>query len=124
MKKEILDEIEKYSEEALINSIANPFFAIGDVTYYKEDLLVVYKIKRLLLNGIIDENKYYYLMELYYKKLLLEEKLSFSDDEILYNELNKVNIELGIYYLSTEELALNNLIDDSIKYKNKTRILK
>ncbi len=100
----------------------------GNAGYTKGDLLVIYKLGRLLKLNLISLEEYNHLMDLYRERLILEYKsnLDLSDDELdeIYGKIEEMDKELNRYYLSTEFVQMNYLIDESIKRENRLSLRK
>lgn len=130
MKK--YEKIEEYS----IAAAGNPgnwddysyIIMDGNAGYTKGDLLVIYKLGRLLKLNLISLEEYNHLMDLYRERLILEYKsnLDLSDDELdeIYGKIEEMDKELNRYYLSTEFVQMNYLIDESIKRENRLSLRK
>lgn len=130
MKK--YEKIEEYSIAAAGNSGNWDDYSYiimdGNAGYTKGDLLVIYKLGRLLKLNLISLEEYNHLMDLYRERLILEYKsnLDLSDDELdeIYGKIEEMDKELNRYYLSTEFVQMNYLIDESIKRENRLSLRK
>ena len=136
-KKEFFDELAKYVNDIIyvIDIVDDPFYGDFEASYYKEDLISVYKIIRMKKLGIIDNKEYYRLMNLYYEYLVLEGRinyLSFLEYKVAYDEsyfecnentkdelyerLRKVQAELNKYQLIPCYIESIYHMDYSIKH--------
>lgn len=131
IKKELIDykDVEEYSEIVAHNKdhFGDDTYRlyVNGASYSRTDLLVTYKIIKLLKWKFITKEKYKYLMNLYREKLILEDKIysHHNNDEETYEKLERIEHELEEYHLLPEYLEIDNLIYDSVK-NQKVPVLK
>ncbi len=112
---------------------------INGAGYDKLDLLVIYKIHRMFLLNVIDEEKCNYLINQYHQRLQIEGELNYlfysqhaGENDLTEEQIKKRETELNVllksieeeleqYHLLPEYMDIEHMIDEGIK--NNSQIL-
>ena len=125
-----LEKIIDLSKEIMLDSCQENdnghIIFLGEIGYTKDNLRVIYKINRLFELNIISLKSRNILIDLYNEKIRIED-LFFSaydndKEDILSEELAKIEKELDRYHLLEENVDYSNLIDFSINHENHEKV--
>ena len=133
------DDLVKYSQIAMCAGAreGETLYGMGDASYQKCDLDVIYKIDRLYKLKMIDEKRYYELLDMYNHYLELTSMSSYyfslrhygfledynEEEEAKVNvELDKVENQLDKYKLLPQYMESVYLIDSAIRHENVMRL--
>lgn len=125
-----LEKIIDLSKEIMLDSCQENdnghIIFLGEIGYTKDNLRVIYKINRLFELNIISLKSRNILIDLYNEKIRIED-LFFSaydndKEDILSEELAKIEKELDRYHLLEENVDYSYLIDFSINHENHEKV--
>ena len=136
MTKNNYDNIANYAKNTIphIDNMSEVLYTCDFINYNKSDIKVVYKIYKMLEEGIITKEKYYDLMELYYDYIDFLSLKSFAHmasftshikeygeykeiETDLLDYLKKVEDQLDKYELLPKYVSDQYLLDSAVKLK-------